>query len=140
VAGRKRKRWPRIPPEVRREVMRLRARGLTYPQIRARVDISRGGLQIALRPLGGLVGKDMLAPAGRRLSLEERVEIRVGLERGWSYRRIGAQLGRAASTICREVAAGGGRGDYRPVAAQQRARRRGGPSRASWPTRGCARR
>jgi IS30 family transposase len=63
----------------------------------------------------------MLAPGGRRLSLAERVEIRVGLERGWSYRRIGAELGRAASTVCREVAAGGGRVYYRPVAAQQRA-------------------
>jgi hypothetical protein len=101
--------------------MRLRAHGLTYPQIRARVDISQGGLQIVLRPMGGVVRRDMLAPSGRRLSLEERVEIRLGLERGWSYRRIGAQLGRAASTVCREVAAGGGRGNYRPVAAQERA-------------------
>jgi IS30 family transposase len=119
VAGKKR--WQRIPPEVRREVMRLRAQGLTYPQIRARVDISQGGVQIVLRPLGGVIRRDMLAPTGRRLSLEERVEIRVGLERGWSYRQIGGQLGRAASTICREVAAGGGREGYRPVAAQQRA-------------------
>jgi transposase, IS30 family len=49
------------------------------------------------------------------------VEIRVGLERGWSYRRIGAQLGRAGSTVCREVAAGGGRHCYKPVPAHQRA-------------------
>jgi transposase, IS30 family len=49
------------------------------------------------------------------------VEIRLGLERGWSLRRIGAELGRAASTISREVAAGGGREGYRPVAAHWRA-------------------
>ena len=49
------------------------------------------------------------------------MEIRAGLERGWSYRRIGAELGRAASTICREVAAGGGRSGYWPVAAHDRA-------------------
>jgi IS30 family transposase len=78
-------------------------------------------LSAILRPLGGVIRKDMLAPTGRRLSLTERMEIRVGLERGWSYRRIGAELGRSASTVCREVAAGGGRAGYRPVAAQQRA-------------------
>jgi IS30 family transposase len=116
-----RKRWYRMPAEVRREVMRLAAQGLTYKQIVARVDISEGGVGLVLRPLGGVIRKDMLAPAGRRLSLAERVEIRVGLERGWSYRRIGAELGRPGSTVCREVAAGGGRVYYRPVAAQQRA-------------------
>ena len=46
-----------------------------------------------LAPLGGVIGKDMLTVTGRRLTLEERVEIRLGLERGWSCRRIGAQLG-----------------------------------------------
>jgi len=101
--------------------MRLRAQGLSYTQIGARLDLGMAVLSGVLRPLGGVIRKDMLAPAGRRLSLGERVEIRVGLERGWSYRRIGVELGRSASAICREVAAGGGRGCYRPVAAQQRA-------------------
>ena len=114
------KRW-RLSPEVRREVMRLAARGLPYSQIVARAGVSQGSVSGILRPLGGVIRADMLAVTGRRLSLAERVEIGVGLERGWSYRRIGAGLGRAASTVCREVAAGGGRGCYRPVAAQQRA-------------------
>jgi IS30 family transposase len=110
-----------MPPEVRGEVMRLAARGLSYSQIMARVDISRGSVENVLRPLGGVIRADMLAAGGRRLSLAERVEIRVGLERGWSLRQVAAGLGRAPSTICREVAAGGGREQYRPVAAQQRA-------------------
>src|SRR5215831_615884 len=114
-------RWWRMPVEVRRQVMRLAAQGLSYRQIRARVDISTGSVGNVLRPLGGVIRKDMLAPAGRRLNLAERVEIGVGLERGWSYRRIGAQLGRAASTVCREVTAGGGRDHYKPVPAHQRA-------------------
>ena len=63
----------------------------------------------------------MLEPTGKRLSLDERVEVRLGLDRGWSLRRIGAGLGRPASTVCREVAANGGRRGYRPVAAQRRA-------------------
>jgi transposase, IS30 family len=114
-------RGKRIAPEVRREVLRLRGQGLSISQIVARVDVSQGAVAAMLRPLGGVIRKEMLAPPGRRLGLAERVEIGLGLERGWSYRRIGAQLGRAASTVCREVAAGGGRGSYRPVAARQRA-------------------
>jgi IS30 family transposase len=114
-------RWWRMPPEVRREVMRLAAAGLSHREIVARVDISKGSVQNVLRPLGGVIRGDLLAPSGRRLGLAERVEIRVGLERGWSYRQIGGQLGRAPSTICREVNLGGGRAAYRPVAAQQRA-------------------
>ena len=134
--------YRRVTPEMRREVMRLAAQGLTYKQILARVDTSVGRVTSVLRPLGGVIRTDMLAPTGRRLSLAERVEIRVGLERGWSYHRIGAELGRAASTVCREVAAGAA------VTTTSRCRRssglwrrRGGPSRASWQlTRGCGRR
>ena len=119
MAGRPR--WFRLPPELRREVMRLAAQGLSRSQICARVDLGQSVVQAVLAPLGGVIRTDMLASTRWRLSLAERVEIRVGLGRGWSYRRIGAELGRSASTICREVAAGGGRAHYRPVAAQQRA-------------------
>ena len=101
--------------------MRLAAQGLSYTQIQSRLDLSLSTLSRVLAPLGGVIRTEMLVVSGRRLCLAERVEIRVGLERGWSYRRIGAELGRSASTVCREVAAGGGRAGYRPVAAQQRA-------------------
>ena len=114
-------RGKRITPEVRREVLRLRGQGLPISQIVARSGVSQGAVSVMLRPLGGVIRKDMLRSSGRRLMLAERVEIRLGIERGWSCRRIGAQLGRSASTVCREVAAGGGRAGYRPVAAQARA-------------------
>ena len=117
----RRRQWRRMPAEMRREVIRLAAQGLSHRQIQAQLGVSKGAVGLVLTPLGGVLRTDTLAPAGRRLSLAERVEIRVGLERGWSYRRIGAQLGRAASTVCREVAAGGGRVRYRPVAALERA-------------------
>ena len=80
--AKRRVRWWRMPPEVRQEVIRLAAQGLSYRQIRARVDISAGSVQNVLRPLGGVIRKDMLADTGWRLSLAERVEIRLGLERG----------------------------------------------------------
>ena len=111
----------RITGELRRQVMRLAAEGFSYRQILERVDTSSGAVRIILRPLGGVVRKDMLEPSGKRLSLEERVEVRIGLDRGWSLRQVAAGLGRSPSTVCREVNANGGRQGYKPVAAQRRA-------------------
>jgi IS30 family transposase len=57
--------------------------------------------------------------ASRRLSLEEREEISRGLAAGRSLRLIAAELGRAPSTISREVAGNGGRRRYRATLADQ---------------------
>ena len=108
-------------PQVRREVMRLAGRGLTQAEVARQVGVSASGVGLMLRPLGGVIRQDVLEVTGRRLALEERLEIRIGLERCWSYRRIGAELGRSPSTICREVAAHGGRGGYAPMAAHRQA-------------------
>jgi IS30 family transposase len=56
-----------------------------------------------------------------RLSLAEREEISRGLAAGRSCGRSPGGLGRAPSTVCREVAANGGRGRYRACAADRRA-------------------
>ena len=53
--------------------------------------------------------------------LAEREEISRGLAAGQSLRSIAAGLGRAASTVSREVAANGGRGGYRAARAEQQA-------------------
>ncbi len=58
-----------------------------------------------------------------RLSLAEREEISRGLAAGRSLRGIASGLGRAPSTVCREVAANGGAGRYRACAADRRALR-----------------
>jgi hypothetical protein len=58
-----------------------------------------------------------------RLSLAEREEISRGLAAGRSVRGIASGLGRAPSTVCREVAANGGAGRYRACAADRRALR-----------------
>jgi IS30 family transposase len=79
-----------------------------------------------------VAGTGGFAPAvrcrsARVLSLGEREEISRGVAAGHSARRIAVQLGRAPSTVCRELARHGGRAGYRAAgadtAAWQRARR-----------------
>ena len=56
-----------------------------------------------------------------RLSLAEREEISRGLAAGLSLRMIAAGLGRAPSTVSREVFGNGGRSRYRAAVADQAA-------------------
>jgi IS30 family transposase len=123
-AGRGKGNWSVLSPEVRREAMRLAAKRTSFEQIAAALGISVGSAHGAVAPMGGVIRKDMLEVSGRRLSLEERVEICCGLERGLSFRQIGTLLGRSASTVWREVEANGGRRVYKPVRAHQRAHER----------------
>jgi IS30 family transposase len=60
-----------------------------------------GGVNRSLHHLVDLLEVVVVAA---RLSLVEREEIACGLAAGWSRRRIAARLGRAASTVSREVA------------------------------------
>ena len=123
------RRWKVLPPEVRKEIIRFAARGGSYRQILGRVDVSMGTVGRVLVPLGGVIRREELERPSSRLSIDDRCAIRLGLERGWSYARIGASLDRPrhASTICREVNKAGGREGYRPMDAHrlagQRARR-----------------
>jgi IS30 family transposase len=69
----------RIGGVLRGEVVRLAARGFTYREILERVDTSMGAIMLVLRDWGGVSRSDRsweLSPA--RLSLEDRIEIRVG--------------------------------------------------------------
>jgi transposase, IS30 family len=74
-----------------------------------------------LRRAGGVKGNAPGPVSGRYLSLAEREEIAVGLAAGESLRVIAGRLGRAVSTVSREVRRNGARGVYRAVAAQAQA-------------------
>lgn len=73
-----------------------------------------------IRDAGGI--RPHLAERGsQHLTADEREEISRGLAAGLSYRAIARQLGRAPSTVSREVAANGGPGVYRAARADRAA-------------------
>lgn len=118
------RRWRRVTPEVRREVIRLARGGATYRDIGGRLDLPRGSIGLVLAPLGGVLREEHWSPpSGVRLSIDERVEIQVGLDRSQSLRSIAAGLGRAPSTVAREVRNHGGRRGYKAIAAHRQAER-----------------
>ena len=70
--------------------------------------------------------------ATRALSSQEREEISRALAQGESLRAISRGLGRAASSISREVERNGGRTLYRAASADRRAWRSAGRPKACW--------
>ncbi|MEU1409589.1 helix-turn-helix domain-containing protein [Streptomyces sp. NPDC005728] len=79
-----------------------------------------GSVFTVLKHHGGIAPALRKARAGN-LTLGEREEISRGLCAGHSYRAIAGLLGRAVSTISREVGNNGGRDVYRAIAVQERA-------------------
>src|SRR5690606_20530745 len=84
-------------------------------------DLAAGSVALVLRPLGGVIRPELWEVSEGRLSVDDRVEIRLGRERGDSDEAIGERVGRHRSTVWREVAANGGRLHYAPMAAHRRA-------------------
>jgi transposase, IS30 family len=78
----------------------------------------------------GVLRERKLRPGA--LTIVDREEILVGIERGESDARIAGRLGRHRSTIYREIAANGGRSRYRPHRAQQHADDQARRSRPAW--------
>src|SRR5207302_5002204 len=80
-----------------------------------------GVITLLVKPLGGVVRPGLWQVSPARLSLEDRVEIKLWLEAGVAFAEIGRRLKRAKSTISREVGGVAGRGCYQPVAAHKAA-------------------
>lgn len=93
--------------------------GESISEIARALEKGPGSIFGTLRDKGGI------APAPRTRSLRclsaaDREEISRGLAGGESFRCIAARLGRAPSTISREVTRNGGRGKYRASVAEDR--------------------
>jgi IS30 family transposase len=82
------------------------------------LGLSTGTVRAYLVRCGG-IRPDPRRRSPGRLSFAEREEISRGLAAGRSLRAIAAGLGRAPSTVSREVAARGGRNRYRAASADQ---------------------
>jgi IS30 family transposase len=97
--------------------------GKGYSEISRAIGYPPGSIFTVIRQTGGYVP----APRSRRvqyLSAAEREEISRGLARGESVRAIARALGRAPSTVSREIARNRGARKYRAVDAEDRAWRR----------------
>ena len=99
---------PGLPPEERQRVWDMWKAGSSISEISRSVDSPPGSVFSILRPKGGIYQSPQKRRAGT-LSLSDREEISRGLAAGDSYRQIGRQLGRPASTISREVGQNEGR-------------------------------
>jgi IS30 family transposase len=116
--------------------------GATVKEAAGRVGRDESAGVKWLHHAGGMRPENLAPPSGARLSVAEREEILIGLELGESIRAIAGRIGRAPSTVQRELRRNmtqhyrtqavlrrrGGRPrsrpwDYRPHRAQQRADR-----------------
>src|SRR4051794_15195375 len=98
---------------------RLRAGHAAKPTARL-LGLPTGTVRAYLVRCGGIRPVPRRRSPGR-LSLVEREEISRGLAAGTSLRTIASRLGRAPSTVSREVALHGGHSRYRAAPADQRA-------------------
>ena len=130
----------RLAPEVEREARRLAAKGHGLREIGRVLACSHHAVTNVLAREPRRPGPADWNPSEARLSRDEREEIRAGLERGETFTAIASTIGRATSTVSREVAANGGRDEYTAWRAHQdagqRARRPKAPMRPrAWCTK-----
>jgi len=124
--GRKRKRWTAFSEAEAALVWRRWREGIRADPIARELGRTTPAVKYLVLRRGGI------APAVRKRAVQsltalEREEISRGLAAGRSIRRMAGALGRAASTISREIRRHGGATEYRAAAADgeawQRARR-----------------
>ena len=114
-------RYPKLTPEERNRIIGLVADGMRPVDVAREVARSVSFVQRVVQRAGGVARRSDWDPSPARLSAAEREEIRSGLDASESLRVIARRLGRAPSTISREVKANGGRESYRGWRAHHRA-------------------
>jgi transposase, IS30 family len=111
--------------EQRQLARRLDAKGLSLREVARQVGCSHEVVRTVVRRESKRpVRSDPWQPGPGRLTLADREEISLGLRERASFTAIASRLGRAVSTVSREVARNGGRAGYRAWRAHQQARER----------------
>jgi IS30 family transposase len=117
--------YEKLTPEAIDELwVRLRSGKAAKPAARE-LGLGTSTVRAYLLRCGGIRPEPRRRASGR-LTFAEREEISRGLAAGCSLRRIAAGVGRAPSTISREVAANGGARRYRAARADRQAWSRAG--------------
>ncbi|MGI3197560.1 IS30 family transposase [Streptomyces sp. GLT-R25] len=111
---------PGMSDEMKADLWRRWRAGESISVISRQIGKPPGSVFTVLKHHGGIAPEPRKARVGS-LTMGEREEISRGLCAGESYRAIAGLLGRAVSTISREVSNNGGRDVYRAIAAQERA-------------------
>jgi len=118
------------PAEVRAMFFTARASGATLRQAAAAAGVSRTTGHYWLAQSGGVRPRRRRPQSPLRLTVEEREAISRGLAAGRTLTAIAAELGRAVSTVSREVARNSGPNGYRAARAQRLATARTARPRA----------
>ena len=129
----------RLSREDHVEIQRRVSEGATFARAAAAVGCSTKSIQRFMARTGSMMPRSR-ARAPLRLSRAAREELSRGVQAGDSLRQIAARLGRAVSTISREVAWHGQREASRAWRAEQTAARRARrpkPEKLATPPRRC---
>jgi transposase, IS30 family len=113
----------RLDHRDRLEVLERISRGETRPRVASALGTTERTVGRVLAAAGGRPSRRSRRRqrSPLRLSLTEREEIRAGIAAGDSFRAIARRIGRAPSTVSREVDGVAGRGRYRATGADDRA-------------------
>lgn len=113
----KKRTW--LTPSQRTRLFELWCGGRSHAEISRALGIKSHTVAAVLHRAGGIA-----SPSARghlALTEQEREDIHGGVASGMSMRAIARQLGRAPSTICREIKRNYGQARYRPSSAERRA-------------------
>ena len=113
----------RMTATQRTELWQRWRNGETISDIARTLQFSDSSVGLTIRRQGGF-SPPRRCRAAHCLTVAEREEISRGLTQGWSLRQISRHLGRAPSTISREVQRNGGRRSYRAEQAERATWRR----------------
>jgi transposase, IS30 family len=106
----------RFTEEERERIWDMHQAGVPVKRIARTMGRQNVSLRVLISGSGGIRPRARVVNE-RHLSLAEREEISRGLAAGLSFRGIAEGLGRAPSTVCRQVTSNGGRRRYRALTA-----------------------